>query len=435
MAVTVLVGAQWGDEGKGKLVDRLSEQASLVVRYQGGNNAGHTIVRDGERWSFHLVPSGILHEGTLCALGNGVVIDPLVLRREVDGLVSAGMDVSRLRISPQAHVIMPYHVALDDARERSKTEVHSDSAAIGTTRRGIGPCYTDKAARRGIRVEDLFDPQTLRSRINDSLAETNLMLTRVYGHEGFSADALYDAVRAHTEFFEPYLADVGELVVQAHGRDEEVLLEGAQGTLLDVDHCTYPVVTSSSPIAGGACIGAGIGPVLIDRVIGVGKAYVTRVGAGPFPTELSGDLAEWIVKTGGEYGTTTGRTRRVGWLDLPALTRAVRLNGITELAITKLDVLGGLDEIKICTDYSVDESEAPMPWSQAWFRSAQPKYETLEGWGTEVSDAREISDLPPSLLEFLEIVGNTTGAPVTYVGVGQDRKALVEMDAPSLVKS
>jgi len=443
MTVTVLVGAQWGDEGKGKLVDHLSEHASLVVRYQGGNNAGHTIVRDGEKFSFHLIPSGVLHAGTLCALGNGVVIDPMVMRREVDGLVDRGIDHSGLRVSPQAHLIMPYHVALDEAREVAAIAserradgrgtdagtVGKDSAAIGTTRRGIGPCYTDKVSRRGIRVEDLYDPELLRRKIAAAVGETNLLLER-YGHDGFAVDALVDGTLAHADFFRPYLADVGRLITDAVREGSDVLLEGAQGALLDLDHGTYPFVTSSSPVAGGACVGAGIGPTVVDRVIGVAKAYTTRVGGGPFPTELFDQTGTFLVERGGEFGTTTGRQRRCGWLDLPALRYAVQINGLTELTVTKLDVLSGLDEIQVCTAYDVDgERRHEVPMTQREFRLAAPVYETMEGWSEDLGAVRDWDELPASAVRYLDLVERATGVPVTFVGVGQDRLALIECGA------
>ena len=435
MTVTVLIGAQWGDEGKGKLVDMMSAGASIVVRYAGGNNAGHTIVRDGEKFSFHLIPSGILHPGTVCALGNGVVIDPDVLQRELAGLRDAGIETSVLRVSPAAHLIMPYHVALDTAREAAAgLEAGADGplpgrdgAAIGTTRRGIGPCYTDKTARRGIRVEDLFDETELRRRLEAAVSETNLLLAERYGAPTFDVDELYAQTLAHAEFFRPLVADVGELIAEAIEAGDDVLLEGAQGTLLDLDHGTYPFVTSSSPTAGGACTGAGIGPTAIDRVVGVAKAYTTRVGEGPFPTELIDDpIGDWLVEQGHEFGTTTGRQRRCGWLDLVALRHAVRVNGITELAITKLDVLSGLDEVKVCTAYEVDGVRSErMPITQARFRRATPVYVSLPGWRENISGARSLEALPVPARELLKLIARVSGAPVTEIGVGQDRTAIV----------
>ena len=443
---TVLVGAQWGDEGKGKLVDMLAERSGLVVRYQGGNNAGHTIVHAGETFAFHLVPSGVLHENTICALGNGVVIDALVLRREVEGLLERGIDIGdRLRISPQAHLIMPYHIALDEAREIAAianertgvTDVAAgtpgkDSAAIGTTRRGIGPCYADKTARRGVRVEDLFDDEALRTKLAAALSETNVLLAH-YGHEGFSVDAVFDQVRAHAEFFRRYVADVGALVEHVRARGEDVLLEGAQGTLLDIDHGTYPFVTSSSPVAGGACIGVGIGPTRIDRVIGVAKAYATRVGAGPFPTELFDATGDRLVDKGGEFGTTTGRRRRCGWIDLVALRRAVQVNGLTELALTKLDVLSGFPEVGVCDSYELDgQTLGAYPVLSGDLFRATANIELLEGWEQNVDAVRDLGDLPPAARAFIERVESSIGIPVTFVGTGQDRASIVTLGATAV---
>ncbi|MCW2926146.1 MAG: purA [Thermoleophilia bacterium] len=443
MTTTVLVGAQWGDEGKGKLVDLLAEQAELVVRYQGGNNAGHTIVHAGETFAFHLVPSGVLHEDTICALANGVVIDPQVLRREVEGLRERGIDIGeRLRISPHAHLIMPYHVALDEAREvaaianersgRSGVAAGTpgkDSAAIGTTRRGIGPCYADKTARRGVRVEDLFDESGLRARITTALSETNVLLDH-YGHEGFSVDAVLDQARAHAAFFERYVADVGALIERIAARGGDVLLEGAQGTLLDVDHGTYPFVTSSSPVAGGAATGSGIGPTRIERVIGVAKAYCTRVGAGPFPTELFDSLGDQLVEKGGEFGTTTGRRRRCGWIDLVALRRAAQVNGLTELAITKLDVLSGFEHVGLCDSYEIDgETVRDWPLLSADLYRASANVELLEGWTQDVASVRSKDDLPEAARALIRRIEAGVGVPVTYVGTGQDRSAIVVSDS------
>ncbi|MCW2924493.1 MAG: Adenylosuccinate synthetase [Thermoleophilia bacterium] len=443
VGIAVLVGAQWGDEGKGKLVDLLAERAELVVRYQGGNNAGHTIVHAGETFAFHLIPSGVLHEGTTCALGNGVVIDAMVLRREVEGLLERGIDIGdRLVVSPHAHLIMPYHVALDEAREMAAIAGErtghpsagvgtpgKDSAAIGTTRRGIGPCYADKTARRGVRVEDLFDPEHLRSRLEIALSETNVLLAH-YGHEGFSVDAVLDGAMAHADFFRRYVADVGLLIDRTAARGGGVLLEGAQGTLLDIDHGTYPFVTSSSPVAGGACAGSGIGPTRIDRVIGVAKAYATRVGAGPFPTELFDATGDQLVERGGEFGTTTGRRRRCGWIDLVALRRAARVNGLTELAITKLDVLSGFEHVGVCDRYELDgELLEEFPALAADLYRASAEIELLPGWSEDVSAARSLDELPAAARALLDRIEASVGVPVTFIGVGQDRAAVLELAA------
>lgn len=434
MTVSILVGAQWGDEGKGKLVDLLSEQAQLVVRYAGGNNAGHTIVRDGEKFSFHLVPSGILHAGVTCALGNGVVIDPDVLRGELDGLKRRGIDATQLRVSGQAHLIMPYHVALDGASERDAELPGADGAAIGTTRRGIGPCYADKAARRGIRVEDLFDPSSLRTKLAAAVDAANVVLTGRYGHAAFDVDDLYVATLAHRELFAEMITDVGQMVWETIEAGDSVLLEGAQGTLLDLDHGTYPYVTSSTPVAGGACVGVGIGPTAIDRVIGVAKAYVTRVGEGPFPTELLDETGAWLVEHGREIGTTTGRTRRCGWLDLVALRYAVRVNGITELAITKLDVLSGLESIQVCTAYRIGDADPSerFPVTQHDFAAAIPSYQVLAGWSEPLDDVRSIDALPAAARQLVDLIEQYTGVPVTAVGVGPDRAAIADRTAVTL---
>ena len=429
MAITVVIGAQWGDEGKGKLVDRLAAHASLVVRYQGGNNAGHTIVRDGEKFSFHLVPSGILRPGTLCALGNGVVIDPNVLRGEVTALQESGIDTSGLRVSAQAHLIMPYHIALDGAREEGAAAGDAAGDVIGTTRRGIGPCYTDKIARRGIRVEDLFDPETLRRKIGVAVADANLVLTERFGQSGCDPDEVYEQVCAHAAFFEPVMADVGALIDEARRAGEHVLLEGAQGTMLDIDHGTYPFVTSSSPVAGGAATGAGIGPTQIDRVIGIAKAYATRVGEGPFPTEIHDETAAWLVEKGREFGTTTGRQRRCGWIDAVALRHAVRVNGLTDIALTKLDVLSGMESVALCDEYELEDGRRTrtMPVTQREFSSARPVYRVMDGWNEPIDHVRHPDELPAAARDFVAAIEAAVGIPISVVGVGQDRDALVDM--------
>ena len=342
----VVVGAQWGDEGKGKVTDMLAERADAVVRFQGGNNAGHTIVRNGETWKLHLMPSGILHPGKLCVIGNGVVIDPKVLTDELDELRRRRIDIGALRISANAHLIMPYHLMLDDAGEAKLGKLE-----IGTTRRGIGPCYADKAARLGIRVQDLLDEKILKKKILAALEPKRLSLRPYAKDARLDLQSMTDEYLTYGHVLEPYIADTSRLVLECLDSNQTVVFEGAQGALLDIDHGTYPFVTSSNPVAGAACVGAGVGPKDIDEVWGVAKAYATRVGAGPFPTELDGSLADEIRERGGEYGTTTGRSRRVGWLDLVALRYAARLNSLTALAITKLDVMAGFDPIRICTRY------------------------------------------------------------------------------------
>ncbi len=423
MPVTVLVGAQWGDEGKGKLVDRLCEDAQLVVRYQGGNNAGHTIVLDGVRHALHIVPSGALRPDVICALGNGVVINPQVLAAEVEGLVTAGVSLDgRFVVSPAAHLVMPYHVALDGAREQA-----ADGDGIGTTRRGIGPCYSDKAARLGIRIEHLFDRDALRRRIAAVLPEKNARLEELGSSERFDVDAVLEEVLPYAAFFEPMVADVGELVAATAAAGGRVLLEGAQGTLLDIDHGTYPYVTSSSPVAGGACAGIGIGPTLIDEVIGVAKAYATRVGEGPFPSELNEADGEYLRVRGGEVGTTTGRPRRCGWIDLVALRHACRLNGCTGLALTKLDVLSGLEEVRACVAYRLADGSTVdrMPPLQSQFAAAEPVWQTFPGWSEDLAAIRSETDLPPAAREFVRFIHESVGVPIVAIGVGQDRDALV----------
>src|SRR5216110_280443 len=364
----VVVGAQWGDEGKGKVVDLLAEGADAVIRFQGGNNAGHTIVRGTEQFKFHLIPSGILYPGKRCIIGNGVVVDPRVLTQEIDDLKARGIDTSGLRVSANAHLIMPYHLLLDSAGEARLGKLQ-----IGTTRRGIGPCYADKAARLGIRVQDVLDPKILRQKIEVALVEKNVWLERVYGAEPLALDELAERYEAYAQRLRPYVADTSLLVDRALREGKDVLLEGGQGTLLDLDHGTYPFVTSSSTVAANAATGVGIGPNRIDRVIGVAKAYVTRVGEGPFPTEIQGADQERVRELGAEYGTVTGRERRCGWLDLVALRYAVRVNGITSLALTKLDVLSTFDRLPVCVRYRLrDGTETEdFPAHQSDFHAAE----------------------------------------------------------------
>src|ERR687894_547085 len=390
MAGIVIVGAQWGDEGKGKVVDLLAEKADLVGRFQGGNNAGHTIVRGDVKWKFHLIPSGILYPGKPCAIGNGVVIDPKVLTDELDDLRAKGVDLSGLKISANAHLIMPYHMLLDHAGETKLGKLQ-----IGTTRRGIGPAYADKAARLGIRVQDLLDEKILRQKIEVALAEKNVWLERVYGAAPLALDEVAESLERHAQRLRPYVADTSLLVDRAVRAGRTVLLEGAQGTLLDLDHGTYPFVTSSNPVAGAAATGIGIGPTRIDEVIGVAKAYVTRVGAGPFPSEMEESLAAQVRELGQEYGTVTGRDRRPGWLDLVALRYAVRLNGITSLALTKLDVLSTFDELEVCVRYRLpDGTETPdFPAHQSDFHHAAPVFETLRGWEEPLDGVADLDGL------------------------------------------
>ncbi len=387
----VIVGAQWGDEGKGKLTDLLAEQADVVARFQGGNNAGHTIVRDGDEFKFHLIPSGILYPGKTCVIGNGVVIDPAVLIEELEGLRRRGIDSGGLRISANAHLIMPYHVMLDTAGEARLGKLE-----IGTTKRGIGPCYADKASRLGIRVQDLLDAKILRKKIMAALEPKQQMLRPFAKHPRLDLHAMTEEYLRYGHRIEPFIADTAHILWESLDAGRTVIFEGAQGTLLDLDHGTYPFVTSSNPVAGAACVGAGVGPADIDEVWGVAKAYATRVGAGPFPTELDDELGAYIRERGGERGTTTGRERRCGWLDLVALRYAVRLNRLSALALTKLDVLAGIDPLKVAVRYRSSEGALldELPYHQSVLHSAEAQYEELPGFEAEIGDCRRLADLP-----------------------------------------
>ncbi len=418
----VIIGVQWGDEGKGKVTDLLAERADVVVRFQGGNNAGHTIVRGGETWKLHLMPSGILHPGKLCVIGNGVVIDPKVLTDELDELRRRQVDTSGLRISANAHLIMPYHKLLDDAGE-----IKLGKLQIGTTRRGIGPCYADKAARLGIRVQDLLDEKILKKKIVAALEPKRLSLREYAKDPQLDLQTMTEEYLTYGHRIEPYVADTSRIVLEALDRDELIVFEGAQGTLLDIDHGTYPFVTSSNPVAGAACIGAGVGPKDIDEVWGITKAYGTRVGAGPFPTELDGPLADELRDRGGEYGTTTGRARRVGWLDLVALRYAVRLNSLTALVVTKLDVLSGQRVLKVCTRYrGEDEAEFDhFPWHQTVLHHVVGEYRELPGWNEDLRDCRSEDDLPEAARSYLQFIADFVRVPVALIGVGPGRDEVI----------
>jgi adenylosuccinate synthase len=417
MPAIVIVGAQWGDEGKGKATDLLGDRVDYVVRYQGGNNAGHTVVIGDESYALHLLPSGVLSPDVIPIIGNGVVIDPGVLIEEIDGLQARGVSCERLLISANAHLIMPHHRALDRVTER-----FLGNARIGTTGRGIGPAYSDKAARMGIRAQDLFDPGILGQKLELVLREKNQVLTKVYNRRGIDAAAVSAEYLAYGARLRPYLADTGLILNQALDDQRVVLLEGAQATLLDVDHGTYPFVTSSSPTTGGACAGSGIGPTRITKVIGIVKAYTTRVGAGPFPTELTGPQGEWLRKTGGEYGVTTGRERRTGWFDAVIARYATRVNGITDYFLTKLDVLSGLEKVPVCVAYRVAGTRhEEIPVTQTEFHHAVPVYEYLDGWPEDISAAKEFSDLPRHAQAYVRALEEMIGAPVAAVGVGARR--------------
>jgi adenylosuccinate synthase len=415
---TVIVGAQWGDEGKGKIVDLLAQDSDIVCRYQGGPNAGHTIVVGEETFKIRQIPSGVIR-GKTCVIGAGCVLDPAVFLGEVDELEARGHSTSDVHVSGEAHLIMPWHVALDQASERRLGRLQ-----IGTTRRGIGPCYADKAARLGIRVQDVLDPKILRQKIEVALAEKNVWLERVYGVEPLELEQLAERLEGYAQRLRAYVADTSLLVDRALREGRDVLLEGGQGTLLDLDHGTYPFVTSSSTVAANAATGVGIGPNRIDRVIGVAKAYVTRVGEGPFPTEIEGPDQERVCELGGEVGTVTGRVRRCGWLDLVALRYAVRLNGITSLALTKLDVLSSFQHVPVCVAYRLrDGTETDeFPAHQSDFHHCQPVYETLAGWGEPITDG-----LPPAARAYVDFVEQELGVEISLVGTGAERERVVAL--------
>jgi adenylosuccinate synthase len=418
MPAIVLIGAQWGDEGKGKATDLLGEQVQWVVRYQGGNNAGHTVVLpDGQDFALHLIPSGILTPGVTNVIGNGVVVDPGVLLTELAGLEERGVDTSRLLLSADAHLIMPYHVAIDKVTER-----YLGKAKIGTTGRGIGPAYQDKVSRVGVRVQDLLDEKILRQKVEAALDVKNQILVKVYNRRGLEPEQVVDSVLEAGEKFAHRIADTRLLLNEALERGETVLLEGSQGTLLDVDHGTYPFVTSSNPTAGGAAAGSGIGPTRITTVIGILKAYTTRVGSGPFPTELHDEMGERLRKTGGEVGVTTGRSRRTGWFDAVIARYASRVNGITDYFLTKLDVLSGLDTVPICVGYKVNgETVHEMPMTQTDVHHAVPVYEEMPGWWEDISECRSFDDLPAKARAYVLRLEELSGARISAVGVGPGR--------------
>ncbi len=422
MRNVVLVGLQWGDEGKGKIVDLIAPAMRYVVRWQGGNNAGHTVVVDGKKLVFHLLPSGILHAGITCVIANGVVIDPEVLVRELDQIAARGdrLDRGRFVVSTEAHVIMPYHRTLDRLREAALGD-----RKIGTTGRGIGPTYEDKVARRGVRVADLLDPASLRARLAGVLPEKNRMITEWYGGEAITEEQILAWAEPLAARLAPLAADTVDLLDRANRAGEAILFEGAQGTFLDVDHGTYPFVTSSSTVAGGACAGAGVGPTSIHAVVGIAKAYSTRVGSGPFPTEAEGEAEEGLRARGAEFGATTGRPRRCGWFDAVLTRHAVRLNGVTHLCITKLDVLSGLRSIPVAVAY---EGLQGVPAGAAALAAARPVYEHIPGWSEDLSACRRWEDLPPAALAYLERLEALVGVPIGLVSVGPDRAQVLARD-------
>ena len=418
MAVFVVIGAQWGDEGKGKATDLFGEQVRWVVRYQGGNNAGHTVVLpDGRKFALHLIPSGILSAGVKNVIGNGVVVDPGVLLTELAGLEERGVDTSGLLISASAHLIMPYHVAIDKVTER-----YLGKAKIGTTGRGIGPAYQDKVARIGVRMQDLMDESILAKKVEAALDTKNQMLVKLYNRKALDPARIVDEVLGQAQRFLGRIADTGLLLNQAADRGENILLEGSQGTLLDVDHGTYPYVTSSSPTAGGASAGSGLGPTRITAVVGILKAYTTRVGSGPFPTELFDDMGEYLRKTGGEVGVTTGRLRRCGWFDAVIARYASRVNGITDYFLTKLDVLSSLEQVPICVAYEVDGVRYDeMPMTQSDLHHAKPVYELLPGWFEDISHCRTFDELPANAQAYVRYLEDISGARISSIGVGPGR--------------
>ena len=426
LANVVVIGAQWGDEGKGKITDLLSRSADVVVRYQGGVNAGHTIVVDDRVLKLHLIPSGILYPETTCLIGSGTVVDPKVMLGEMDTLREFGIDVSGLKLASTAHVTMPYHRLLDQAMEQRRGD-----RRIGTTGRGIGPTYADKAERNGIRVIDLLDAGRLRERLIGPLSEKNELLERVYGVEPLDPDAVIEEYARYGERLSPHVVDCTRIIHEAARARKNILFEGAQGTLLDLDHGTYPYVTSSNPVSGGACVGAGVGPTLIDRVIGVAKAYTTRVGEGPFPTELQGSLNDHLCDRGGEFGTTTGRRRRCGWFDGVIGRYAVEVNGLDCLAITKLDVLDELDEIQVCVAYELDGCRIDhFPSSSEDFAHCRPLFQTLPGWQCSTADCRRLEDLPPAAMAYLRFLAELMEVPIAIVSLGAQRDQTIVVEDP-----
>jgi adenylosuccinate synthase len=424
---TVVVGTQWGDEGKGKLTDLLAREMEVVVRYQGGHNAGHTLVVGGESFALQLVPSGVLYPWVTPVIGNGVVIDPAVLVDEVDGLEARGVNCARLKVSGNAHLIMPYHHELDRLTER-----HLGKNRLGTTKRGIGPAYADKAARVGLRVQDLLDAKIFREKLEVALKEKNLILAKVYNRLALSADDIADLYLGElAPRLEPMIADTVGLVHDALDAGQGVLFEGAQATFLDLDQGTYPFVTSSNPVAGGACTGAGVGPRHLERLIGVAKAYVTRVGSGPFPTELHDERGDALVERGQEFGTNTGRRRRTGWFDAVMLRQAARLNSLTEIALTKLDVLDGFDTLRVCVAYEADGTRYDhVPYHQSVLHKATPVYEDLPGWASDLTGATSLDDLPVAAKDYVGFLAEQVGVPIRLVGVGPGREQFVDFGPP-----
>ncbi|OUN00704.1 MAG: adenylosuccinate synthase [Paenibacillaceae bacterium ZCTH02-B3] len=419
MSTVVVVGAQWGDEGKGKITDFLAEQADVVARYQGGNNAGHTILIQGNKYKLTMIPSGIFSENKLCVIGNGMVINPAALVEEIGYIRKSGFSTDNLRISDRAHIIMPYHIVLDELEEDRKADLK-----IGTTRKGIGPCYADKAARSGIRMADLMEPEVFEAKARRLIEEKNRMIVKLYDGQPLDADRIIREYLEYAEVLRPYVTDTSVVLNDAIDGGRKVLFEGAQGVMLDIDHGTYPYVTSSSPSAGGVCTGTGVGPSKIRQIIGVAKSYTTRVGDGPFPTEITGELADWIRNRGNEFGTVTGRPRRVGWFDSVVVRHARRVSGLTGLALNSLDVLSGLETVRICTAYRLPGGELVehYPASLSVLAKCEAVYEELPGWKEDISGARTLEDLPENTRRFVRRVSELTGVPIVIFSVGRDRE-------------
>ncbi len=427
MPVTIVIGAQWGDEGKGKIVDHLAERANMVVRYQGGNNAGHTVVIGDTTLKLHQIPSGITRPAVAAVLGHGMVINPPALVEEMGVVEAAGISTDNLHISAHAHVVLPYHQELDALEEQLRR-----SGALGTTKRGIGPTYADKYARRGLRMQDLLTRERFVRKLEPALERVNLTLKRVFGHPGFSVDQIVEAYAPAIEKLAPKVKDTSLFIQKALARGEQVLMEGAQATMLDIDYGTYPYVTSSSPTAGGACQGAGVSPLQVKEIVGVVKAYTSRVGTGPFPTELHDATGDWIVEQGHEYGTTTGRRRRCGWIDLVALRYAMRVNGFSTLALTRIDVLTGLDEIKLCVAYRLPDGSITedYPNDIDVLSQVEPIYESMPGWDTSITTARDWEDLPQSARNYCRRIEALLGVPIELISVGAERSALIALRWP-----
>ncbi len=424
MAVRVVVGTQWGDEGKGKYIDMLAKDSDLVVRFSGGNNAGHTIVADGVKYAMHLIPSGILHKGKTCIIGNGVVVDPAVLLKEMEELSQKGVSTDKLLISDRAHVIMPYHKLMDELQESQR-----GSANLGTTRRGIGPAYTDKTERCGIRMCDLIDEEEFAQKVRENLKIKNQIIEKVYGGKGLDADEIITEYSQYARQLKKHVTDVNALVGDAAEQGENILFEGAQATFLDLDFGTYPYVTSSNPVAGGVCTGAGIGPKYIDEVYGVLKAYTSRVGAGPFPTEQKNEIGDTIRELGWEYGTTTGRPRRCGWLDAVMIRYAARVNGLTGLAINHVDTIGKLDRIKLCVAYRKNgELINHFPASLKELDMCEPVYEEFDSWKEDISSVRKYDDLPGNAKKYLRRIEELAGVKIALIGVGKDREQTIVVE-------